>query len=51
VFSKGRVIFKEYTPKKHKWFGIKIQKLCTSNRYTYNTRVYLGKDRKHVRLL
>jgi len=48
VFFKGRVIFKQYTPKKYKRFGIKLYKLCDSKGYTYNMTVYLGKDRKHV---
>jgi hypothetical protein len=30
VLFKGRVIFKQYIPVKHKWFGIKIYKLCDS---------------------
>jgi len=48
VFFKGRVIFKQYTPKKHKRFGIKLYKPCDSKGYTYSMIVYLGKDRKHV---
>jgi hypothetical protein len=35
VSFKGRVIFKEYIPKKHKQFGIKHYKLCDSRGYTY----------------
>ena len=27
---RGRVIFKQYIPKKHQWFGIKLYKLCDS---------------------
>jgi len=42
---KGRVIFKQYIPKKRKRFGIKMFKLCDSNGYTYDMKVYLGKDR------
>ena len=48
VLFKGRVIFKQYVPKKHKWFGIKIYKLCDSKGYTYSMTVYLGKDRKRA---
>jgi len=44
VFFKGRVIFKQYIPKKPKRFGIKIFKPCDSNGYTYDMTVYLGKD-------
>jgi len=34
VFFKGRVTFKQYTPKKHKRFGIKLYKLCDFKWYT-----------------
>jgi hypothetical protein len=44
VLFKGRVIFKQYVPKEHKRFGIKIYKLCNMNGYTYDMSVYLGKD-------
>jgi hypothetical protein len=44
VLYESKVIFKQYIPKKHKWFGIKIYKLCDSVSYTYNMRMYLGKD-------
>jgi len=48
VFLKPRVIFKQYTSKKHELFGIKLYKLCDSKGYTCNMTVYLGKDRKRV---
>jgi hypothetical protein len=41
----SKVIFKHYVPKKHKWFGMKIYKLCDFKGYTYNMSVYLGRDR------
>jgi len=44
VKLKGRVIFRQYIPKKRKHFGIKIYKLCKESGYTYDMRVYLGKD-------
>jgi hypothetical protein len=44
---KGRVIFKQSIPKKHKRFGIKIYKLCDSKGYTYMS-AYLGRDRTCV---
>jgi hypothetical protein len=44
VKFKGRVIFKQYIPKEHKCFGIKIYKLCDTAGYTYDMKVYLGKD-------
>ncbi|PNF13965.1 hypothetical protein B7P43_G08678 [Cryptotermes secundus] len=45
VLFKGSV-FWQYTPKKHKRFGIKIYKLCDSLGNTYDMAVYLGKQRK-----
>jgi hypothetical protein len=48
VLCKGRVVFRQYIPKKHKRFGIRIYKLCDSVSYTYDTSVYLGKQRKHA---
>ena len=48
VKLKGRVIFKQYIPKKRKHFGIKVYKLCDSSSYTYDMDVYLGKDRQRV---
>jgi len=44
VKFKGRVIFKQYIPKKRKRFGIKIYKLCDETGYTYDMRVYLGRN-------
>ena len=46
VSFRGRVIFKQYIPKKLKCFGIKIFKLCDSTGYMYDMKVYLGKDRQ-----
>jgi len=48
VKFKGRVIFKQYIPKKHKHFGIKMYKLCDANNYTYDMDAYLGKDGQRV---
>ena len=48
VKYKGRVIFRQYIPKKHKRFGIKIYKLCDKTGYTYDMTVYLGKDRQRT---
>jgi len=48
VSFKGRVIFKQYIPKKRKRFGIKIFKLCDSTGYTCDMKVYLGKDRQRM---
>ena len=44
VKFKGRVIFRQYIPKKGKRFGIKIYKLCNESGCTYDMRVYLGRD-------
>jgi hypothetical protein len=46
VKFKGRVIFRQYIPKKKKDFGIKIYKLCDENQgiNTYDKRVYFGRD-------
>jgi len=44
VKFKGRVIFRQYIPKKRKRFGIKIYKPCDESGYTYDMRVYLGRD-------
>ena len=46
VKFKGRVIFRQYIPKKHKRVGIKIYKMCDETGYTYDMRVYLGRDRQ-----
>jgi hypothetical protein len=45
ILWKGRVVLKKYIPKK-KRFGIKIYKLCISTGYTYDMKVYLGKDKQ-----
>jgi len=42
------VIFKQYIPKKCKHFGIKSFKLRASTVYTYDMKIYLGKDRQHM---
>jgi hypothetical protein len=46
VLFKDSVIFKQYIPKKHKNFDIKIYKLCAMTGYAYDMSVYLGKDRQ-----
>jgi hypothetical protein len=46
VLFKGRVIFKQYIPKKHKRYGIKTYKLFNMTGCTYNISVNLGKDWK-----
>jgi hypothetical protein len=46
VLYKGRVVFKQYMPEKHKCFGIKTYKLCEKAGYAYDMKVYVGKDRR-----
>jgi hypothetical protein len=48
VKFKGRVVFKQYIPKKRKRFGIKMFKLCDSTRNTYDMKFYLGNDRQRA---
>jgi hypothetical protein len=46
VKFKGRVVFRQYIPKKHKRYGIKkIFKTYDAAGYTYDMKIYLGKDR------
>ena len=44
VKFQGRVIFRQYIPKKRKCFGIKIYKLSDESGYTYDMRVYSATD-------
>jgi hypothetical protein len=50
VSFKGRVVFKQYIPKKRKHFDTKIFKLCDLTGYTYDMKMYLGKDRQRTAL-
>ena len=45
---KGRASFKQYIQKKCKHFGIKIFKRCNSTGYTYDAKIYVGKDRERT---
>jgi hypothetical protein len=45
VLYKGKVNFKQYIPKKHKRFGLKIYKLCDMSGCMYDMDVYLGMNR------
>jgi hypothetical protein len=47
VLYKVKVNFRQYIPKKHIHFGIKIYKLCDMSGYTYDRDMYLGKNRTH----
>ena len=44
VNFQGSVIFRQYIPKKRKSFDIKIYKLCDKSGYTYDMKVYWGRD-------
>jgi hypothetical protein len=44
---KGKVVFKQYLPKKPKHLGIKIYKLCDSTGYMCGMKVYHRKGRQH----
>jgi hypothetical protein len=48
VKFKGRVVFRQYIPKKHRHFRIKIFNICDAAGYTCNMTVYIGKDRTHA---
>ena len=40
----GRLLFKQYMPKKTHSYGIKLYKLCTVDGYTLKTIVYTDKN-------
>ncbi|XP_050507475.1 piggyBac transposable element-derived protein 4-like [Diabrotica virgifera virgifera] len=40
----GRLIFKQYIPQKTHKYGVKLFKLCGGNGYTWNLRIYAGKE-------
>lgn len=46
VLFKERVVFKHCMSKKRECSSMKVYKLCDSNGYTYDMKVYLGKDRQ-----
>jgi hypothetical protein len=45
ILLKGQVIFRQYIPKKHEHFRIKMYKLCNMSGYTYDMDIYLGSDK------
>jgi len=47
VKFKGRVIFRQYIPNKHKRFGIKIYKLCDETGYTYDMSLFGQRQTAH----
>jgi hypothetical protein len=45
VLFNDKVIFRQYTPNKHKWFWMKIYKLCKSKGYAYNMTAFTQKQK------
>jgi len=43
VKFKGRIVFKQYVPKKRKRFRIKMFMICDHSSYAYDMNAYLGK--------
>lgn len=41
---RGRLSFLQYIPGKRHKYGVKIFKLCSEGGYTYNTKIYAGKQ-------
>lgn len=41
----GRLLIKQYIPQKTHKYGVKSFKLCSDNGYTWNIRIYGGKER------
>lgn len=41
---RGRLVFKQYLPKKTHKYGIKVFKLCSSDGYTWALKLYSGKE-------
>lgn len=41
----GRLVFKQYIPQKTHKYGVKLFKLCSGNGFTWNIRIYAGKER------
>jgi hypothetical protein len=44
IIFDGKIIFRQYIPSKRKHFDIKIYILCDISSYTYDIKMYLGKD-------
>lgn len=41
---RGRLIFRQYLPAKSHKYGVKLYKVCTPEGYTYDLKVYAGKN-------
>jgi hypothetical protein len=48
VKFKCKVIFRQYIPKEHKRFVIKLYKLCDRSGYIFDMNVYLGKQKSYA---
>ncbi|XP_044754995.1 piggyBac transposable element-derived protein 4-like [Coccinella septempunctata] len=42
----GRLLMKQYIPNKTHKYGVKLFKLCCENGYTWNIRIYAGKEKE-----
>lgn len=42
---RGRLVFKQYIPLKSHKYGVKVFKLCSAQGYTWNLKVYCGKEK------
>ena len=42
---RGRLLFRQYIPNKRHKYGIKLFKLCVGGGYTWNFKVYTGKEK------
>lgn len=40
---RGRLLFRQYLPKKSHKYGVKLFKLCDKSAYTYHVKIYAGK--------
>lgn len=43
---RGRLVFRQYLPAKSHKYGIKLYKICTPEAYTYDLRIYAGKNER-----
>lgn len=41
----GRLLIKQYIPQKTHKYGVKLFKLCSDNGYTWNLRIYAGREK------
>ncbi|XP_055910454.1 piggyBac transposable element-derived protein 4-like [Eupeodes corollae] len=46
---RGRLVFRQYIPNKAHPYGIKLFKLCTTEGFTWSTKIYSGKSSTGVR--